>query len=92
MEDIQSASDIVSENSMNEDTEETDNDEGDERELNMCTFGEALSVASDLQEFAVSTNIPELMELMQDAKDIMHHSIVKKLRQCTLKEMWGQRN
>jgi len=55
------------------------------------TFGEALSVVSDLQEFAASKNIPGLLEFMQDAKEIIH-SLVKKSRQCTLKDMWGQRN
>jgi len=47
---------------------------------------------SDLQEFAASKNVPELLELMQDAKEIIQHSLVKKSRQCILKDMWGQRN
>ena len=64
-----------------------DNDEGNKRELKIRTLGEALSVVSDLQEFAASKNIPELLELMQDAKEIMQHSLVKKSRQCTLKDM-----
>ena len=62
-----------------------DDDEGNERELKIRTFG-ALSVVSDLQEFAASKNVPELLELMQDAK-IIQRSLVKKSRQCTLKDM-----
>jgi hypothetical protein len=69
-----------------------DEDEGNEMMLKIRTFGEALSVVSDLQEFAASKNVPELLELMQDAKEIMQRFIVKKSRQCTLKDMWGQRN
>jgi hypothetical protein len=65
---------------------------GYERELKIRTFGEALSVVSDLQEFAASKNVPELRELMQDAKEFIHPFLVKKSRQCTLKDMWGQRN
>ena len=91
-EDIQSAADIAAENSRCEVMEEMD-DEGNERELKIRTFGEALSVVSDLQEFAASKNVPELLELMQDAKEIiLQRSLVKKSRQCTLKDMWGQRN
>jgi cell fate (sporulation/competence/biofilm development) regulator YlbF (YheA/YmcA/DUF963 family) len=45
---------------------------------------------SDLQEFAASKNVPELIELMQDAKEIIQRFLVKKSRQCTLKDMWGQ--
>jgi hypothetical protein len=66
--------------------EEMDDDEGNERELRIRTFGEALSVVSDLQEFAASKNVPELLELMQDAKVIIR-SLVKKSRQCTLKDV-----
>lgn len=93
-EDIQSAADIAAENSRCEVMEEMDDDddEGNERELKIRTFGEALSVVSDLQEFAASKNVPELLELMQDAKEIIQRSLVKKSRQCTLKDMWGQRN
>jgi hypothetical protein len=70
-----------------------DDDDGNERELKIRTFGEALSVVSDLQEFAAFKNVPELLELMQDAKEIILQSyLVKKSRQCTLKDMWGQRN
>ena len=69
-----------------------DDDKGNERELKIRTFGEALPVVSDLQEFAASKNIPKLLESMQDAKDIIQRSLVKKSRQCTLKDMWGQRN
>jgi Ran GTPase-activating protein (RanGAP) involved in mRNA processing and transport len=66
-EDIQSADDIAAENSRCEVMEEMDDDdEGNERELTLRTFGEALSVVSDLQEFAASKNVPELLELMQD--------------------------
>jgi hypothetical protein len=46
-------------------------DDGNERELKIRTFGEALSVVGDLQEFAASKNVPELLELMQDAKEII---------------------
>lgn len=95
-EDIQSAADIAAENSRCEVMEEMDDDDDDdecnERELKIRTFGEALSVVSDLQEFAASKNVPELLELMQDAKEIIQRSRVKKSRQCTLKDMWGQRN
>jgi hypothetical protein len=39
-----------------EEMDDDDDDEGNERELKIRTFGEALSVVSDLQEFAaVST-------------------------------------
>ena len=69
-----------------------DDDEDNERELKIRTFGEALSVVSDLQEFAASKNVPELLELMQDAKEIIQRSLVKESRHCTLKDMWGQRN
>jgi hypothetical protein len=86
-EDIQSAADIASKN-----TEELDDGKCEERELNIRTFGEVLSAVCALQEFAASQNVPELMELFQDAKDIIQRSLVKKSRQCTLKEMWGQRN
>jgi hypothetical protein len=87
-EDIQSAAVIAAENSRCEVMEEMDDDdEGNERELKICTFGEALSVVSDLQEFAASKNVPELLELMQDAKEIIQRSLVKKSRQCTLKDM-----
>jgi hypothetical protein len=73
--------------------EEMDDDGGGyERELKIRTFGEALSVVSDLQEFAASRNVPELLELMQDAKEIIQRFLVKKSRQCTLKDMRGQRN
>jgi len=48
-EDIQSAADIAAENSRCEVMKEMD-DEGNERELKIRTFGEALSVVSDLQE------------------------------------------
>ena len=89
-EDNQSAADIAAENSRCEVMEEMDDD--DEGELKIRTFGEALSVVSDLQEFAASKNVPELLELMQDAKEIIQRSLVKKSRQCTLKDMWGQRN
>lgn len=94
-EDIQSAADIAAENSrceVMEEMDDDDDDEGNERELKIRTFGEALSVVSDLQEFAASKNVPELLELMQDAKEIIQRSLVKKSRQCTLKDMWGQRN
>ena len=92
-EDIQSAADIAAKNSRCEVMEEMDdNDEGNERELKIRTFGKALSVVSDLQEFAASKNVPKLLELMQDAKEIIQRSLVKKSRQCTLKDMWGQRN
>ena len=69
-----------------------DDDDGNERELKIRTFGEALSVVSDLQEFAASKKFPGLLELMQDAKEIIQRSLVKKSRQCILKDMWGQRN
>ena len=76
-----------------DDDHDDDDDEGNERELKISTFGEALSVVSDLQEFAASKNVPELLQLMQDAKEIiLQCSLVKKSRQCTLKDMWGQRN
>ena len=91
-EDIQSAADIAVENSCCEVMKEMDNDLGNERELKIRTFGEALSVVSDLQEFAASKNVPELLELMQDAKEIIQRSLVKKSQQCILKGMWGQRN
>jgi hypothetical protein len=92
-EDIQSAADIAAENSRREVMEEMDDDdEGKERELKIRNFGKALSVVSDLQEFAASKNIPELLELMQDAKEIIRRFLVRKSRQCTLKDMWGQRN
>ena len=93
-EDIQSAADIAAENSSFEVMKGMgdDDDEGNERELKIRTLGEALSVVSDLQEFAASKNVPELLELMQDAKEIIQRSLVKKSRQCTLKDMWGQRN
>jgi hypothetical protein len=68
-------------------------DDSNERELKIRTFGEALYVVSDLQEFAASKNVPELLELMQDAKEIiLQRYLVKKSQQCTLKDMWGQRN
>jgi hypothetical protein len=71
-EDIQGAADIAAENSRCEVMEEMDDDdEGNERELKIGNFGEALSVVSDLQEFAASKNVPELLELMQDAKKII---------------------
>jgi len=93
-EDIQSAADIAAENSSFEVMKGMgdDDDEGNERELKIRTLGEALSVVSDLQVFAASKNIPELLELMQDAKDIIQRFLVKKSRHCTLKDMWGQRN
>ena len=92
-EDIQSAAEIASENSRCEVMKEMDdNDEGNERELKIRTFGEALSVVSDRQEFAASKNVPELLELMQEAKEIIQRSFVKKSRHCTLKDMWGRRN
>jgi len=69
-----------------------DDDKGNERELKIRIFGEALSVVSGLQEVAASKNIPELLELMQNAKEIIQHSLVKKSQQCILKDMWGQRN
>jgi hypothetical protein len=69
-----------------------DDDEGNERELKIRTFGEALSVVSDLQEFAASKNVPELIELVQDTKEIIQRFLVKKSRQCILKGMWGQKN
>jgi hypothetical protein len=84
-EDIQSAADIAAENSRCEVMEEMD-------DLKIRTFGEALSVVSDLQEFAASKNVPELLELMQDTKEIILRYLVKKSRQCTLKDMWGQRS
>jgi ribosomal protein S6 len=90
-EDIQSAADIAAKNSRCEVMEEMDDDEGIEWELKIRTFGEALYVVSD-QEFTASKNVPELLELMQDAKEIIQHSLVKKSRQYTLKDMWGQRN
>ena len=88
-EDIQSAADIAAEGSRCEVMEEMDDDddEGNERELKISTFGEALSVVSDLQEFAASKNVPELLELMQDAKEIIQRSLVKKSRQCALKDV-----
>jgi hypothetical protein len=67
--------------------EEMDDDDGKERELKIRTFGEALTVVSDLQEFAASKNVTELL----DAKEIIQRFLVKS-RQCTLKDMWGQRN
>jgi hypothetical protein len=72
--------------------EEMDDDDGGgyERELKIRTFGEALSVVSDLQEFAASKNVPDLLELMQDAKEIIQRFLVKKSRQCTPKEVWGR--
>jgi len=90
-EDIQSAADIAAENSRCEVMKEMD-DDGNGRELKIRTFGEALSVVSDLQEFGASKNVQELRELMQDAKEIIQCSLVKKSRQCILKDMWGQRN
>ena len=69
--------------------DDDDEDEGNERELKIRTFGEALSVVSDLQEFACSKNVPELLELMQDAMKIVQRSLVKKSRQCILKDVWG---
>jgi len=79
-EDIQSAADIAVENSRCEVMKEMDDDddEGNERELKIRNSGEALSVVSDLQEFAASKNVPELVELMQDAKEIIQRSLVKK--------------
>ena len=94
-EDIQSAADIAVENSSCEvmkEMEDDYDDEGNERELKIRNFGEALSVVSDLQEFVASKNVPELLELMQDAKKIIQRFLVKKLRQYILKDMWGQRN
>ena len=64
-----------------EEMDDDDDDEGNERELKIRTFGEALSVVSDLQEFAASKKVPELLELMQDAKEIIQRSLVKKSRQ-----------
>ena len=58
-ENIQSAADIAVENSSCEVMKEMD-DEGNERELKIRTFG-ALSVVSDLQEFAASKNVLELL-------------------------------
>jgi hypothetical protein len=84
---IQSVADIASKN-----TEELDDGKCEEMELNIRTFGEALSAVCGLQECAAPQNVPELMELFQDAKDIIQRSLVKKSRQCTIKEMWGQRN
>ncbi|PSN50949.1 hypothetical protein C0J52_08144 [Blattella germanica] len=63
-EDIQSASDITMGGNVTEVIEESDNDEGEERELTIRTFREALSAVSDVQEFAAAKNVPELMELM----------------------------
>ncbi|PSN31347.1 hypothetical protein C0J52_18961 [Blattella germanica] len=60
--------------------------------MTVRTFREALSAKSDFQEFAASKNVPELMELMQDAKEILRLSIVRKSRQYTLNELWGSRN
>jgi len=58
-EDIQSAADIAPENRRCEVMKEMDDDdEGNERELKLRTFGEALSVVCDLQEFAASKNVP----------------------------------
>jgi hypothetical protein len=39
---------------------------------------------SDLQEFAASKNVPELLELMQDAKEIIQRFLVKKCRDNAL--------
>ena len=64
-----------------------DDEEGKERELKIRTFGEARSVVSDFQEFAASKNIPEFLELMQDAKGIIQRSLVKKSRQWILKDV-----
>jgi hypothetical protein len=33
---------------------------------------------NDLQKFAASKNVPELLELMQDAKEIIQRFLVKK--------------
>ena len=80
-EDIRSAADIAAENSRCEvmkEMNDDDDDEGNERELKIRNSGEALSVGSDLQEFAASKNVPELVELMQDAKEIIQRSLVKK--------------
>jgi hypothetical protein len=66
--------------------EEMDDDDGNERELKRRNFGGALSVVSDLQEFAASKNVPEILEMMQDAKEMIR-SLVKKLRHCTLKDV-----
>ena len=92
-EDIQSAAYIAAENSRCEVMEEVDDDDdvGNERELKIRTFEEALSVVSDLQEFAASKNVPELLKLMQDAKETIQRSLVKNSRQCTLKDMLGQK-
>jgi hypothetical protein len=80
-EDMQSAADIAAENSRCEVMEKMDDDdEGNERELKIRTFGEALPVVSDPQEFAASKNVPELLELMQDVKEIIQRSLVKKSR------------
>jgi hypothetical protein len=54
--------------------------------LNIRTFGEVLSAVCDLQEFAASENVPELVVLFQDAKDIIQSSLVKKSQHCTLKK------
>ena len=77
---------------MEETDDDDDGDEDNESELKIRTFGEALSVVSDLQEFAASKNVPELLELMHDAKEfILQRSLVKKSRQYTFKDIWGHR-
>ena len=76
-----------------EETDDDDDDEDNERELKIRTFGETISVVSDLQEFAASKNVPELLVLMHDAKEIiLQRSLVKKSRQYTFKDIWGHRN
>jgi len=41
--------------------DDDDDEVGNERELKIRTFGEALSVVSDVQEFAASKNVSELL-------------------------------
>ena len=91
-EDIQSASDITMGGNVSEVIEESDDNEVEDRELTVRTFREALSAVSDVQEFAATKNVPELKKLMQDANEILQRSLVRKSRQCTLKELWGSRN
>ncbi|KAF5277361.1 hypothetical protein FQA39_LY06174 [Lamprigera yunnana] len=62
-EDFQNAADNAAENRRCEDTEKIGNDdEGNERELKIHTFRGALSVVTDLREFAASKNVSELLE------------------------------
>ncbi|PSN43878.1 hypothetical protein C0J52_07750 [Blattella germanica] len=89
--DIDSLNETRGETSKCEGTEiaEEETEEDASRELNICSYKQALLNVNDLQEFAASHDDPALIDLLQDVENHILARAATKTRQSTLLQLWN---